>query len=88
MTWTKEEDIASKKQGWAIFQCDDANKVETRILKLDEPEEVAEDLGFKFEGTYFPSDAAAVRHVKEQAANGDAMCIKALTFHRKRVKNP
>jgi hypothetical protein len=58
MKWTRTDDISSKKQGWALFVNDDAQRV---IFKLDDPEDAAEAYGFKFKGKKFRSDEGAIR---------------------------
>lgn len=76
MTWRMEDTIECYKLGFAPFCMDDGTY---KILKLDEPDGVAEEHNFApFSGTRFKTDVAALKYVKKKAAEGSDLCKRAL----------
>ena len=73
--WTPEDDAASEKQGWAIFDTTSGHgHPPWELHRIDDPEDGSEPL---FEG-----DRQAHEFVLEQSMRGDRLAYKALEFLR------
>ena len=66
--------LEAYKRGWGLFTRDDGS---LSIQKLDDPDGVAEDYGYKFCGRRFISDDHARQHVEGMAKSGDKLSQKA-----------
>lgn len=84
--WTREDNLASFKQGWAIFLNDSTHY---KIQKLDDPDQVNGEVddpeglmaNYKYVGPLFDTDTKAVQYVKKMAEElGDPTCRKAIEF--------
>jgi len=76
--WSQKNNLAAHAEGWNIFYLDDGNFA---IQRLDDPEGVAADFDQEpYTGPHFPHDEAAIGYVKERAAQGNQLAIKALQF--------
>ena len=72
-------DDDAKREGWALFECDDGY---LRLQVLDCPRDV--DPSYP-DHPLFDSDDAAIAHVRNQAAKGSSMHAAALALHKTRV---
>lgn len=77
--WNYLDTAASYREGWSIFYLDDKTY---NLQKLDDPDGVADEFGYKYQGPRFPHDEAAMGYVKERAGRGNKLAKKALDFLR------
>lgn len=68
-------DTQAKREGWALFECDDGK---TRIQRLDDPQSVDESYPAE---PVFDSDEAAIAFVQAKAAEDSPMHSAALAQH-------
>lgn len=69
--WSVVNREDSLKEGWDLFNVDGI----LQIQKIDDPEGVKTDFGFKDEPHDFKDDSEAIRHVMDSALSG---CIRSL----------
>ena len=68
-------DDAAKREGWAVFECDDGV---LRIQRLDTPQDAFQDLPFE---PMWKSDDDAISYVTKQASAGSELHKAALALH-------
>jgi len=72
-----QDDLANKREGWALFTLDDGT---IAIQRLDDPQSCGDDFP---EEPVFKNDLAAIRFVSRQAKKGSARHKRAMRFHGK-----
>jgi hypothetical protein len=73
--YSAADDYDAKREGWALFECDDGA---LRIQRLDDPQSCGEE--FPAEPP-FANDGEAVAHVSRRAGEGSAMHLRAMMLH-------
>jgi hypothetical protein len=69
------DDLAAKREGWALFTVDDGR---TMIQRLDDPRSCGDDFP---EEPVFPSDNAAIAFVRRRANQGSLSHKDAIRRH-------
>jgi len=72
---SKYYDDAAKREGWALFECDNGK---LQIQRLDTPQDAFPDLPFE---PMWESGGDAIAHVEERANTGSEMHKAALALH-------
>jgi hypothetical protein len=73
--YSAADDYDAKREGWALFECDDGA---LRIQRLDDPRAFAADMP---DAPIFASDADAIAYVLRRAGEGSAMHMRAMLLH-------
>lgn len=76
MSITDADDIQAKREGWALFACDDGK---TRIQRLDDPQSTGLD-NMPLDPV-FADDDAAIAYVRHRAQDGSRLHCEALARH-------
>lgn len=79
MDWTREDDIAAKKDGWLIASCSDPDHAPYEIEYLAEPDLVEEEYSCTVLNR-FTEDNQAWDHVVSMAEGGSDLHRRALLF--------
>jgi hypothetical protein len=69
------DDLAAKREGWALFLCDDGRLM---IQRLDDPQSCGDDFPVD---PVFASDDFAIDFVRQRASEGSKMHAHALRLH-------